>query len=646
MVHFVREKTFEFAADARDVWPAIAQTNLVSEIFGAGRYEAIDELQPDGSVLRRAHGTKMRPMAKVWTEDLGEWVFARFCRQRRWFGADGDQAVEYTVVLEQDGPTTRVRIRIDVRAASPVVWLGAKLGALRISLDKLIRVQVATIEAAIARAETDPVDRTDPLAHLPFEPPKLDTRTAGQLAEVRETLYRLHGDETLPDRLIDFLQRAPDDYLGRIRPLELAKAWRADAGQVVDLFLAAHSARLLTLRWEVLCPRCRNSREPSLTLNDLPAKVHCTTCNIDYERDFSGNVELLFSPEPWLRPLPDGMACMLGASTTPHIVVQRRVEPGETLVIDPPLGAGAYHVRVPQLADEHDIDWDGKAEFPAIIAEGGHLVLEEAGGGPGIRLDNRGEAAVNVIIEELAWRSDALTGDRAIALTAFRRYCPEQLLRPGDDVRISNVSLMFTDLKGSTSLYEAIGDTAAYKLVRDHFDYLHRVVEELRGTPIKTMGDAIIAAFSDGADAVAAGIRLQTGIGDFNRGRDDGGVVLKIGLHRGACIAVTADDKLDYFGSMVNLAARLQGQSRGGDIVVSADLWDSVDAATLKGGTPGFGATQESATLRGFDEPVPYWRLARPDAGQHTVRASGDSADDLNEDPDLGDEADGERHGP
>lgn len=427
MVHYVREKTFEFAADARDIWPAIAQTNLVSEIFGTGRYEAVDELQPDGSVLRRARGTKMRPMAKAWTEDLGEWVFARFCRQRRWFGATGtggDQAVEYTVELEQDGPTTRVRIRIEVRAASPVVWLGVKLGALRISLDKLIRVQVATIEAAIARAQTEPGARTDPLAHLPYEAPRLDHRAAGRLAEVRETLHRLHGSEALPDRLIDFLERAPEDYLGRIRPLELARAWREDADRVVDLFLAAHGARLLTLRWEVLCPRCRNAREPSLALDDLPAKVHCTTCNIDYQRDFSRNVELLFSPEPWLRPLPEGMACMLGASTTPHIVVQRRVEPGETLVIDPPLGAGAYHVRAPQLAEEHDVDWDGTTGFPAIIVEGGHLALEDAGGGPGIRLENRGQAAVSIVIEELAWRTDALTGDQAIALATFRRYAP------------------------------------------------------------------------------------------------------------------------------------------------------------------------------------------------------------------------------
>ena len=124
--------------------------------------------------------------------------------------------------------------------------------------------------------------------------------------------------------------------------------------------------------------------------------------------------------------------------------------------------------------------------------------------------------------------------NQAIARAAFRRFCPEQLLRPGDDVRISNVVLLFTDLKGSTSLYEAIGDAAAYKLVRDHFEYLTEVVEAHHGTLIKTMGDAIMAAFSDGWDAVTAAIRLQSGVADFNHGREDGGVILKIGLHQGA----------------------------------------------------------------------------------------------------------------
>ena len=121
------------------------------------------------------------------------------------------------------------------------------------------------------------------------------------------------------------------------------------------------------------------------------------------------------------------------------------------------------------------------------------------------------------------------------------------------------------------------------------------------------MGDAIMAAFSDGGDAVAAAISLQSGIVEFNNGRDNGGVVLKIGLHQGACIAVTSDGRLDYFGSMVKLAARLQGESRGGDIVLSTEMIESAGPNDQIEGAEEFELVQDSGHLRGFDNPITYW---------------------------------------
>ena len=59
---------------------------------------------------------------------------------------------------------------------------------------------------------------------------------------------------------------------------------------------------------------------------------------------------------------------------------------------------------------------------------------------------------------------------------------------------IANVVLLFTDLKGSTSMYEALGDGAAYNLVRDHFDYLTNLIERHGGVLVKTIGDAVMAA--------------------------------------------------------------------------------------------------------------------------------------------------------
>jgi len=259
MVFFAIERTFEYAADAERVWPAVAQSNLLTEVIGSGlgsgRYETIDELQADGSVLRRATGDKLGPIAKSWTEDLGEWVYARYSGQRRSFGADGRQFTDLTITLEPVDEKTRVTVRISVNSSKLMVWFAIKSGMLRRGVEHMLGKMASLTEAEILRSSTEPEQQIDPLAHLPFTAPPLDERAAQRLPEVQKTLSRLSGDDKLPARLIDYLTRAPEDFLTRLRPLALARAWRADADQVVDLFLSAHSAGLLSLRWEVLCPR-------------------------------------------------------------------------------------------------------------------------------------------------------------------------------------------------------------------------------------------------------------------------------------------------------------------------------------------------------------------------------------------------------
>ena len=125
-------------------------------------------------------------------------------------------------------------------------------------------------------------------------------------------------------------------------------------------------------------------------------------------------------------------------------------------------------------------------------------------------------------------------------MPAFRRLCPEQLLRPGDEVEIGSVAIVFTDLQGSTKLYDGLGDASAYRLVRDHFAFLSERIARHHGAIVKTVGDAVMAVFHDPADAVRAVLSIQDEVANFNHGRNDSGIVLKLGLHLGSCIAVTA----------------------------------------------------------------------------------------------------------
>ncbi len=601
------EKTLHYEASLARLWPLIADSNLLNELDGQRPYQAVDELQADGSVRRRAKGQFGPPVAAEWTEDLGEWVEQRYVRQLREFTKGAFHHVDFTSRMSPTSDGFDLHLRIEMKTRGAVGWLGARTGLMRRGAFKVFAAldDILQTELALPPRKGD----EDARQAAAFDPAPLAPAVQARLDRALAAIGEQHGNPALLAHLAEYLSQTPEVWLERIRPLVLARHWQADESYVVAMFLAAHHQGLLRLRWEVLCPRCRNASDVPDNLADLPRSVHCSTCNVDFEQDFSANVELTFQPEAWLRPLPEGAFCMMGAPSVPHIKVQRHVGPGESLEIDPPLPPGGYRLRTTQAGAQSDVDWDGDAGFPTILAQDGQIIAGAPAPLGKIRLENRTRRNLTFVIEELAWRRDALTGDRAIALPAFRQYCPEQILRPGDDVAIANVVVLFTDLKGSTSLYEALGDAAAYNLVRDHFDYLTALIERHGGVMVKTIGDAVMAAFAEPDKGVHAALDAQLGIADFNRDRDDGGVILKVGLHQGSCIAVTTDQRLDYFGSTVNVAARLQGQSRGHDIVISDVLMAAPGVREMLANSPLAAPEGETANLRGVEQPTRLWRI-------------------------------------
>ena len=161
------------------------------------------------------------------------------------------------------------------------------------------------------------------------------------------------------------------------------------------------------------------------------------------------------------------------------------------------------------------------------------------------------------------------------------------------------MALLFSDLRGSTALYERVGDSIAFNLVREHFALLASIVRDHNGAVVKTIGDAVMAAFGDPADAVKAALDMQARIVGHE-------LVLKLGIHAGPSVVVNLNDRLDYFGSTVNMAARLQGQSEGGDIVLSRAVADDPAVRQLIAAVP---AGEESVALKGFADPIGFVRL-------------------------------------
>ena len=199
-----------------------------------------------------------------------------------------------------------------------------------------------------------------------------------------------------------------------------------------------------------------------------------------------------------------------------------------------------------------------------------------------------------------------LSGKQLLTTQTFRDLFRSEVIRGHEGIGVKDVTLLFTDLKGSTALYDRIGDLNAFALVQQHFDRLLDVTVRHNGAIIKTIGDAVMAAFLKPADAVHAALDMRSEIAAFNEHKLDKALILKIGIHKGAAIAVTLNDRLDYFGQTVNIAARVQNLADADEIFVSQDVYDATGVRERAGG---FAVEPRTAQLRGVQQDMPVFRV-------------------------------------
>jgi len=166
-------------------------------------------------------------------------------------------------------------------------------------------------------------------------------------------------------------------------------------------------------------------------------------------------------------------------------------------------------------------------------------------------------------------------------MQTFRDLFSSEILRPDLKLAIKNAVFFFSDLKDSTQLYEERGDAEAFALVQSHFDIMIRIIGQHHGAVVKTIGDAVMAVFTHSADALRAAAAIHDDIREFNRNSKDHELVVKIGLHEGPALALTLNDRLDYFGSTVNKAARIQNEAGGNETVISEDLYRRLEGDSL-----------------------------------------------------------------
>jgi class 3 adenylate cyclase len=437
----------------------------------------------------------------------------------------------------------------------------------------------------------------------------------GRMSAERLT-ERLIAEGVQPDparRLVDWLVEMADEDIAGMRPIELAQRWGTNERATVEAFLRATTTGILQMRWELICPSCRGMKAEAVHLKDLASQGYCPACHMPFSANVDEAIEARFYPTSAIRRVEIGSYCVGSPMDTPHRLAQTTVRPGDSTAWRLQLAPGSYTIRSPQSRGVARIDvMDGGelGDRVELEIEPATILPEHAKLGAGqvtIRLANRTPRVLTAVLDDGRWARLALTPGTLMTLPAFRALFSVEALAAGVELSISRVGILFTDLAGSTALYERAGEARAFRMVGEHFEILRVAIESAGGAVVKTIGDAVMGSFPDSDSALEAAIAIQQAI----RGLDTGDLVdparlLKIGLHAGACYAVTLNDRLDYFGGAVNLAARAQHEAFGGQIVATATVYESASALI---GEAALLAEPFDVHLRGIAAPVRLYRI-------------------------------------
>jgi len=464
--------------------------------------------------------------------------------------------------------------------------------------------------------------------------------------EAQFSVLKQTADPAVTDAIAELIGKGEDHELNRINTLDFSRRRGFDEERVISAFLHASRLGLFDLTWNVLCPGCSGVLDAHDTLKSLRHEdYHCGLCACGYEPSVDEQVEVAFTVSPKIRRIaahdPNTLPVWeyykqvfwssgidLNKDTFPSLAEEVTLDAlelpaGEKAVLSLQLPQQFIIAFEPVTHSAHFIDVQGEPtkerQQLALVYNKAHPPTGSITLRPGplrLSLDNQAGVrtlptvfiAGEALHEMLGKRRPFLTAKRMLSNQTFRDVFKADNLNIDQRLKITSLTFLFTDLKGSTALYERVGDLAAFDLVRAHFQALLGIISSEKGAVVKTIGDAVMATFVRPEHAIVAGLRMRAAMDELNvqRGRDD--LVVKIGIHEGPCLAVMLNERQDYFGQTVNIAARVQGLSTSQAIHVTGPVIDAPAVAAIlekQAITP----IQKQAALRGIADAVVVYEI-------------------------------------
>jgi len=460
-------------------------------------------------------------------------------------------------------------------------------------------------------------------------------------------VLRQSADPEAATAIATLVRDGSDAELNRVNVLAFAAKHGIGEESAIAAFLHAARLGIFELSWNVLCPGCGGVLAAGTTLKTVDHEEYtCALCAAGYRPTLDEMVEVTFTVSPRVRriaahdphtlppleyyrqifwssalELPEGSLERLAEQVT---LEQIELPPGEKALVSLQLPAEFIIVMEPVTHAAQFIAVSGEPTrerqnlsmiFNKVRAPTGRVELR-----PGpirLALENRTNARVlpgvwianDALHDFIGKRRPFLTAKRLLTNQTFRDIYRTDTLDVDQRLKITSLTFLFTDLKGSTELYERVGDLVAFDIVRAHFRVLNEIVASEAGAVVKTIGDAVMATFPTPDRAVAAALRMREAMRRLNDERGGEDLLLKIGIHEGPCLAVVLNENQDYFGQTVNIASRVQGLADSRAIFATERVIDYPQTCTLLE-TRGLTAQPQQRTLRGITDEFRVYEIA------------------------------------
>jgi class 3 adenylate cyclase len=361
-------------------------------------------------------------------------------------------------------------------------------------------------------------------------------------------------------RVVELLRDQPDEGVTQVHPLEMAAAWQLDGRQTIEAFLHATRSGLTELEWQIDCPSCRVGVEAVGRLDAIRGRIHCDECHISFDVDFAANVHATFTVHPAVRNVARVVYCATSPYFRPHVQGYASIAHGQTRELGP-LPDGDVLLRA--RGTSRSLTAERRTSGVAVAIDDDAITLvDEPVADHTLRVTNRGRFAARLQVERAGWRSLRAHGGLICTIPGFTELFGTDAPAAGLPLGIGRLAVLFTDLVGSVDLYNKVGDARAFALVHEHWRDATAAIAARGGAVIKTLGDGVFASFTELGDAVGAAIDIMSAGERLSREHQIP-FAIRAGVHEGPCFLVRANDRLDLFGSTVNLAARLAATAGG-----------------------------------------------------------------------------------